>query len=276
MSMHSQILHFSLFVLALPLLAGSARLAPADDDPPEDPVRARFEALDAARDHAGLVELWKTHPGRVLVTIDRDLESALALHEKGGDPSEIEALHARARRGAVAADEAWGRPIIGDYVSAFVGWNAKEKKQFRAGQAACRASRQALKDGDAHKSLAEARRCLDLARPLGDWWGTAMGWAAIGDAAFAAGSHEESIVAYGAARLLYHDLALGGSAYRVELGLARALAAAQRHSRCLRTIEWVLPTAKKRNDHSAVELLEELQLDAKKALGQNEAAEKAR
>lgn len=265
-----------LSILALRLLVCGPTVARTTDEPPKDPVRARYEALDAARDHAGLVALWKENPGRVLVTIDHDLESGLALHEKGGEPAEVDALYARARRGAVAADEAWGRPIIGDYVAAFVGWTAEEKKQFRAGQAACRAARQALKEGEAEKSLTEARRCLDLARPLGDWWGTAMGWAAIGDAAFAAGHHEEAIVAYGAARLLYHDLALAGSAYRVELGLARALAAAGQHSRCLRTIEWVLPTAKKKEDAPAVELLEGLQLDAKKALGQNHAPEKTR
>ena len=154
-------------------------------------------------------------------------------------------MHARALRGAIAADEAFGRVIFGDYASAFIGWDSEQRTRFRQGQAAFGAYRKLMRAArnpklDAAKrldtltqALAEADGCLQHARPLGDWWGTAMGLgsvgaaleqlAARGDDAADATRLEQALDAHARACLVNHDLGLAGSELRSVTAMARIL-----------------------------------------------------
>ena len=115
--------------------------------------------------------------------------------------AEIERLIARAVAGAHAATEATSRRRILDYVTSFAGWNDEQKRSFRAGQQAFRAGRQALRDGDAAEALRLGQECLELAEPLGDWWGTAMGYGLVGSAHAASGQPEAAATAMARAAL---------------------------------------------------------------------------
>jgi tetratricopeptide (TPR) repeat protein len=181
----------------------------------EAEVAASYKKLADAQDEAALAAVWREHPDLVLVTIDQDLEGSLALREQSAKPDEaaLAAMHARALFGARAAVAAGLHPILADYAASFSGWNAEQQKQFRSGQQAFGKARAAAKAGKHEEALAAANECAALAEPLGDWWGTAMGFSAAGQALAALGRNEEALVALGRARTLHHDLGLSGSEY---------------------------------------------------------------
>ncbi len=221
--------------LLVTLLLSSALAVPIDalqDRGAE--VAQRYQQAAAEEDHAGLVELWKANPGLILVTIDADLEGSLKLRESSPEPDEdaIAALHARALAGARAAAEATGHPILLDYASAFVGWDREQQRRFRAGQAAFGRARGAAKAGDQEAAAAAGLECAELAEPLGDWWGTAMGHSAHGQALLALGRFDEALVALSRARMIYHDLGLVGSEYGNARGVVTALRELGRTERC--------------------------------------------
>lgn len=206
------------FALALPLAAPLQ----------EDPVRTDFVALFEGREKEGLLELWRSNPSSILTTIDADLEGALAEWEKKPDAPDLGAialLHERALWGAQAATEATGNPIFADYAASFVGWNAEEKRSFRAGQKAFGAARRALAGGDAKAALEAARECIGRAGPLGDWWGLAMGLQVEGEALARTGEHGAAALSLANARAINHDLGLAGAEYACSVGLARVLCA---------------------------------------------------
>lgn len=182
----------------------------------KNPVQAEFEALDAKQDHAGMVGLWKRFPGQALYIIDSYLEKSLALWEKSEtrDAKVIQELHERALRGARAADEALGTRIFVDYCHSFVGWDEAQKKSFRGGQKAYREARGALKAKDYAQALEKGRSCLNLAQPLGDWWGTAMGYSAMAAAQEQLGQLEAALMSHSQSRLIYAQFRLGGAEYR--------------------------------------------------------------
>jgi len=189
-----------------------------------------YHALVAANDTAGLIELWKANEGRVLGTLDRDLEGSLALWEaaqgeEGSDEvalddetrAKIAEMHARATMGAKAASEAFGRPIFQDYAASFLSWDAADKRNFRAGQAAFGEAMQAMREPEGaglERAKEEGERCSQLALPLGDWWGYAMGLGASGRAKLGLGDLEGALGDLSRARLF--DQALGLT--RSELG----------------------------------------------------------
>ena len=185
------------------------------------PVTASYRALHEAGDREGLAALWREHPGRVLVTIDADLEASLSLWESSPeepDQEAIAALHARALFGAEVAAQARGNPILRDYASSFVGWTDVQKLDFRAGQAAFGRAAQALREGDLEVALAGARECRERALPLGDWWGTAMGLEFEAAALRGLGRHDEALAAGIRGRQIYHQLGLSSSALGCALG----------------------------------------------------------
>jgi hypothetical protein len=201
--------------------AGAVHAAPVHSGPfassavqeGEDLVVA-YRAACEAGDAEALAALWQAQPGRVLVTIDADLEASLSVWEADPDaPDEaaIDALLQRARFGAEVASSALGEPIFLDYATSFAGWNAEQKRQFRAGQAAYGESRRAGATGDLEAALAKARECLECAEPLGDWWGTAMGLLAQAQALSGLERHEEALLSASRARLIYHQLGLTSS-----------------------------------------------------------------
>ncbi|MHC4376110.1 MAG: Cif family virulence factor [Planctomycetota bacterium] len=163
---------------------------------------ARYHAAFEARDADALGALWASDPGRVLVTIDADLEASLSVWE---------GLLERAQFGAEVASSTLGEPIFADYASSFAGWTPEQKRQFRAGQKAYGDSRRAGGAGELETSLAKARECVQCAEPLGDWWGTAMGLLAEAQALQSLERPQEALVAASRARLLYHQLGLGSS-----------------------------------------------------------------
>lgn len=226
----------------------------------QNDVKAAFESLDGKKDHAGMVALWKKHPGRALGVIDSYLEGGLKILE-GDKPDQesVKAMFARALRGAHAADEALGRCIFSDYAASFVGWTPEQQKRFRGGQKAFGAFRKAIRSQDgAEKALTEATRCLDLARPLGDWWGMAMGHTGRGQALEKLGRLEEALAAHQAARLIYHDFHLSSELNNLR-AMARLLVKLDRKPRARVTVKRALVLAKalgKRGERALAELEE--------------------
>jgi tetratricopeptide (TPR) repeat protein len=186
-------------------------------------VRKEFESMDQSDDTAGMVELWRENPRAALGVIDSYLEGSLRVVEKNGDAKEVAAMQQRALRGAKAASEAFDTPIFLDYASSFVGWTPEQKKSFRAGQAAFKAAVQALQAKDLEKAVAQGNECVRLARPLGDWWGTAMGLGILGASELQRGNAEAALEALSQARLINHDLRLLDDELECLLGMTDAL-----------------------------------------------------
>jgi len=207
----------------------------------------RYEALSASGDYAGLVELWAEVPDAAVQIIDGDLEGSLAFWEEEGEArrSEIDALIARAVRGAEAATEATGRRRILDYVTSFAGWTTEQKATFRAGQKACGEGRRALAADDAPTALEKGRACRTFAEPLGDWWGTAMGLHVEGSALAASDDDEGAVSALARGRLIYRELGLTSSALRIEVELVPILTRLGREPRAQAMIRDGIATAER-------------------------------
>lgn len=176
-------------------------------------TKASFEELAEKKAGNKIVELWKKTPFETLPTIDSYLEGSLKLVEASEAPDQdaIVGMHAKAMGGARAADEAFGSVVFSEYASSFIGWTREQQKQFRLGQKAygdARAAQQADRFEDA---LAAGQDCVTKAQPLGDWWGTAMGYSAIGAAQKGLGNVEKALTAFTSSRAIYHDLRLGGA-----------------------------------------------------------------
>ena len=176
-------------------------------------TKASFEELVETKAGNEIVALWKKSPFETLSTIDGYLEGSLKLVETSETPDQevIAGLHAKAMVGARAADEAFGSVIFSEYASSFIGWSRAQQKQFRLGQKAYGEANAALQAGRFDDALSAGNDCLAKAQPLGDWWGTAMGYSAIGAAQKGLGDAEKALTAFTSARAIYHDLRLGGS-----------------------------------------------------------------
>ena len=222
-------------MLLLPLLLSIAPVLTPSVAADKKDVRKQFVELAGKKDKDALVALWKANPGAVLPVIDADLEGSLKDMEKGeaADSAKVKEKQQRALFGAECAALATGHPILVDYASSFVGWNAEQKRQFRDGQKVYGASGEALAKGDKAAALAKGKECIERASALGDWWGTAMGYDAVGRAAQALGGIDDAITALTQARLINHDLGLSGEEYG-ELALLTDLCiAAERWQRAL-------------------------------------------
>lgn len=232
--------------------------------PQESEVRAKFVELAGTHNDAALRELWKAHRDEILYTLDADLEGSLAAWEKSPDKPDaaaIEALHERALWGARIASEATGDPLFADYASAFVGWNADQKKSFRAGQTAHGRAGKALKAGDHATAAKAARECADLALPLGDWWGYAMGLSAEGFALAASGEHARAQLSLSQARVVYHALGLVGDEYGCTKALAKSWHALKHFERAGAAARAALALAERLGDTRAKAELEKLALE---------------
>ncbi|MFN0244690.1 MAG: hypothetical protein ACKVWV_17525 [Planctomycetota bacterium] len=178
-------------------------------------AKAKFEGLFEKQDRAGCSALWKSHPHFVLRVIDADLEGSLMLRESSEKPDEkrIAQLHERALWGARIAREATGHPMIADYASSFVGWNEQQRRQFRDGQAVYQRAAGALSVDNVKDALEAGRETVERALPLGDWWGTAMGYAAMGEASRKGSEFEDALNHFSHARMIHRDLGLAGDEY---------------------------------------------------------------
>jgi len=220
-------------MLLLPLVLCLVPALPAPAD--AKAVRKQFVELAAKKDKDALVVLWKANPGAVLQVIDADLEGSLKDMEKGepADSPKVKEKQQRALFGAECAAIASGHPILLDYASSFVGWNAEQKRQFRDGQKVYGASGAALAKGDKAAALAKGKECVERASALGDWWGTAMGYDAVGRAAQALGGIDDALTALTQARLLNHDLGLEGDEFEELVLLVDLCIASERWQRAL-------------------------------------------
>lgn len=225
-----------------------------------DPITKAYGETFETQDEDGLRELWKQNPGRILGTIDQDLEGSLSLWEANREKPDRDAiaeLHERALWGARIASEVSARPIFLDYAAAFVGWSDEQKLSFRAGQRAHDRARKALAQKDARGALDAARECRGLALALGDWWGSAMGYAAEGDAQAALGQQAEGLVASSQARLLYQQLGLFGSEARCLASMIAQLETLDRPLRLRVTLEQALALGEVLGDEAGCRRLSE-------------------
>jgi hypothetical protein len=169
--------------------------------PQEDEIAVKFRECAAKKDRAALVALWRAHPvrrwfdRRVPRGFARQMEEARA-KKQPVDEKEIAAMHATALFGASCADEAFGTAIFSDYASSFVGLDEAQQYKFRRGQAAHKEAQALLREKKGAEALEHAKECAELARPLGDWWGTAMGVAAMGKAYELLDKKDEALSAY--------------------------------------------------------------------------------
>jgi hypothetical protein len=225
-----------------------------------DEVRKQFVDLAAKNDRAAIVALWKAHPSAALRVIDQDLEGGLAKIEKDGnaDSKELKEMYDRALLGARAADEALGRPIFGEYASSYVGWNAKQQKDFREGQRVSSAARKALRDKSYEDAKKSAQQCIAITTPLGDWWGLASGYGTLADANEGLGLKEEALAARTMSRMLNHDMCFSREELRDTIALAKLLTDLERTVRAKMTIEQGLALAKELKDAKSEEALKGL------------------
>lgn len=239
-------------------------------------VRASFQELYGDQDAAGLRELWRAHPDLVLVTIDADLEESLAVWEEAPtqpDQRRIRLLEERARWGAWIASDVTGQPIFTDYAASFTGWNPDQKVEFRAGQAAHGRAASALQEGDAEAALVAAVECRELALPLGDWWGAAMGYAAEGRALLAVGHPARALAATSQARLLYHQLGLRRNEHAELVAMLDALERLERWSRARATANAALELARSFAERPGVRGLLERRAAIERRMGLSGAAD---
>ena len=223
-------------LIALPLFV----TLPFDSAPPaRGDVRAQFLELAEKSDAIAVAKLWRENPYEILGAIDADLEGALATWEKSPDAGVTDAIkkqNARAVWGARIASEATGHPIFADYATSYAGFTTEQKKSFRGGQKAHGRARKAMEAKDYAGAAKAGRECADLALPLGDWWGYAMGLSAEGQALAASEDNEKALVSLSQARVIYHDLGLVGDEYGCTRSMAKVLLALKRYERALATV----------------------------------------
>jgi hypothetical protein len=256
-----------------------AKEAPAEAAPVKAiPVRQQFVELYAAKDAEKCAELWRANPAAILQAIDEDLEGSLAAWEQSREAPDEVAIRIQQERalwGARIASDATGHPIFLDYASAFAGFDDKQKASFRAGQMAHSESRRALGGGDKNKALELARKCCDIALPLGDWWGYAMGLEAGSMAQLALKQHAGAAADSARAAVIYRDLGLvanEASCWRIAAeGLLEQGCALRAHAATVRALALVEPHDSKRKT-----TLLELRLRAEEALGRADEAAKTR
>ena len=201
----------------------------------EEDVRLKFEALDEKHDNPAIVQLWRDNPAEALGVIDSYLEGSLSKLEadRATPPATIAAMEARGLRGARAADEAFSTAIFADYAASFGSWNGEEQTRFRRGQELFGVASKALRAKNYAEALAKATDSLELARPLGDWWGSAMALGVMGQAHLQLGQKLEALECASQARLIDHDLRLVQAEYTSLDVIVRAATALGRVERAL-------------------------------------------
>jgi len=227
-------------------------------------VKSQFEqwaAQDSAQAQSELVKLWQNSPFSTLSTIDSYLEGSLKLVEISPTPDQakIDQMHSMALRGATAADKAFGTVVFSEYTSAFAGWNTAQQKQFRGGQKDFRDAQTALQAGNLEAALAAGQACVDKATPLGDWWGMAMGYSAIGQANKAVGNLDESLIAYTQSRAINHQLRLGRAELASTMELVDLLQKMKRPARAHATCKQGIVLAEQLGDAATAMKLKAIQ-----------------
>lgn len=244
--------------LLVPLLVPPHPAAPVAD------ARARYVELASKKDAAGCLDLWRKERGSILPVIDADLEGSLKVREDAAgraltadEEKKIADMHARALWGAAQASAA-GHPFVLDYAASFVGWDEEQRSSFRAGQRAYSEARGALKKGDHAAALVAAKRCRELAAPLGDWWGAQMGWEAEARALEASGEHESALAAWSRVRMVATTISLVGDEYEATSKVAELSAELGRTERARAAAQAAIALAKELGDADGQRALEKL------------------
>ena len=263
-------------VRVLTIFVALAAFAPAAvAEPPS--LKEQFEKLADAGDVDAIAKLWKQNEGKTLLVIDSYLEGALKVIETTKedakpDLAKVAQMHKRALIGAAAADKAFDRTMFSDYTSSFVGWTRDQQKQFRAGQRAFGDARKAAKAGEHEKAREAGQRCIDLAAPLGDWWGFAMGLSARGAAEQQLGEDEKALASLSSARQIHTTLGLRSSAYRNAQAMVKLLVKLKRLPRATAVIENALSMARELSDKPGEVALLTQRAAVEEASGHSEAA----
>jgi len=226
--------------------------------------RERYVELATKGDAAGCQALWREARGAILPVIDADLEGSLKIREDAAgraltaeEEKKIESLHQRALWGGRQAAEV-GHPFVFDYASSFVGWDEEQRSSFRAGQRAYAEARGALKKGDHAGAMTAAKRCRELAAPLGDWWGAQMGWEAEARALEASGAKEEALAAWSRVRMVATTISLTGDEYEATTRVAHLAAELGRVERARAAAQAAIALAKELGDEAGRAALEKL------------------
>ena len=244
--------------LLVPLLVPFHTTAPVAD------ARVRYVELAQMKDTAGCLDLWHKERGAILPIIDADLEGSLKVREDAAgraltadEEKSIQEMHARALWGANQAATA-GHPFVLDYASSFVGWDEEQRSSFRAGQRAYAEARGALKKGDHAAARTAAKRCRELAAPLGDWWGAQMGWEAEARALEVAGNQEEALAAWSRVRMFATTISLVGDEYEATSKVAELAAGLGRTERARAAAQAAIALATELGDEAGKKALEKL------------------
>lgn len=181
-----------------------------------------LEALLAQDQTDRIVDWFKEHPDEALSFIDGYLEGALKLIEEGRPSEQARASFDKGVRFAALADRAFKETIFSQYASAFAGWDSKQQRQFREGQAKYKAGRAAEKEDEHTRALSAYHESLQLAEPLKDWWGQAMAWGGVGRTQLDMKDYAAAEVALGKAAEINGRLRLRDSQIEALIGLAEA------------------------------------------------------
>jgi hypothetical protein len=106
--------------------------------------------------------------------------------------------------------------------------------------------------------LKSAEECIALARPLGDWWGTAMGLTAAADAQEKLGKAEAAADLHAQAWLIHGELGLRGDAYGNLTAMARLYTDLGREERARVSAQRALEMARALGDAEGTRKLEDL------------------
>ncbi len=234
----------------------------------EQDLRVKFEALDEKHDQAAIVQLWRDNPAEALGVIDSYLEGSLSKLEadRATPAATIAAMEARGLRGARAADEAFGTAIFADYAASFGSWNGEEQTRFRRGQELFGVASKALRAKNYADALAKATESLELARPLGDWWGSAMALGVMGQAHLQLGHKLEALDCAGQAHLIDHDLRLVQAEYTSLDVIVRSATALGRVERALVAAEAGLALARQLGEEAGAAAYEKALADLRARL----------
>ena len=126
-----------------------------------------------------------------------------------------------------------------------------------------------MAQNNAGGALQEAIACRELAEPLGDWWGTAMGLSLEGKMLASLERFEEALVPLSRARLIYNELGLVGAEYGVLLDLSVGLQSTGRWERVLVVADAIVALSGRFDHAEGRQMAEDLTAEALAALGRD-------
>lgn len=196
----------------LPLLLSALLARPVDPGMLQDAsgLRARFQALHEKGDREGCAALWREKPSLALVTIEQDLDEALAKKTavKDPDPAGARGLEGRALWGARIASEALSAPLIADLAASRIGWSEKEIGYHKDEIAVYDRARSWLEKSENRRAQEAAHEAANRAVALGDWHAAATAFESSAIASQGLSEFDASLVAWLQARILYRELKL--------------------------------------------------------------------